>query len=142
MTMALDRPTVDRPIVDRARAVGFPLALTGGELRTRAASDALHGRIVQVLFTEPGERVGLPEFGCGLFRLVFEPDDELITAALSFTVREALDRWLGAEIVVDGVDIRHDDGEVRVEIGYTHRADRVREALRLRFQEGSPWMTG
>jgi hypothetical protein len=140
--MALDRPTADRPTMGRGHAVGFPFALTGGEMRTRVLADTLHGRIVQVLFTEPGERVGLPEFGCGLFRLVFEPDDELIAAALSYTVREALDRWLGAEIAVDGVDISHDDGEVRVEIGYTHKADRVREALRLRFREGSPWMTG
>jgi phage baseplate assembly protein W len=97
---------------------------------------------VQVLFTEPGERVGLPQFGCGLFRLVFEPDDELLAAALGYTVREALDRWLGDEIAVDGVDIGHDDGEVRVEIAYTRRADLVREGLRLRFQEGSPWTTG
>jgi phage baseplate assembly protein W len=123
-------------------AVGFPFALTGGQFRTRIDADALHGRIVQVLFTEPGERVGLPEFGCGLFRLVFEPNDELLAAALGYTVREALDRWLGAEIAVDGVDIGHDDGGVRVEIGYTRRADLVREALRLRFQEGSPWTTG
>jgi phage baseplate assembly protein W len=122
--------------------VGFPFAVTGGRVRTRAVDDTLHGRIVQVLFTEPGERVGRPEFGCGLFRLVFEPNDELLAAALGYTVREALDRWLGAEIAVDGVDIGHDDGEVRVEIGYTRRADRVREALRLRFQEGTPWTTG
>jgi len=124
------------------RAVGFPFALTGGRMRTQAATDTLHGRIVQVLFTEPGERVGLPEFGCGLFRLVFEPNDELLAAALGYTVREALDRWLGTEIAVEGVDIGHEDGEVRVEVAYTRRADRVREALRLRFQEGSPWTTG
>jgi phage baseplate assembly protein W len=124
------------------RALGFPFAVTGGWVRTRSVTDTLHGRIVQVLFTEPGERVGLPEFGCGLFRLVFEPNDELLAAALGYTVREALDRWLGAEIAVDGVDIGYEDGEVRVEIGYTRRADRVREGLRLRFQEGSPWTTG
>jgi phage baseplate assembly protein W len=124
------------------RAVGFPFAVTGGRVRTRPVADTLHGRIVQVLFTEPGERVGRPEFGCGLFRLVFEPDDELLAAALGYTVREALDRWLGAEIAVDGVDIAHEDGGVRVEIAYTRRADQVREALRLRFQEGSPWTTG
>jgi uncharacterized protein len=123
------------------RAVGFPFALTGGRLRTSAVPDTLHGRIVQVLFTEPGERVGLTEFGCGLFRLFFEPNDELLAAALGYTVREALDRWLGEEIAVDGVDISHDGGEVRVEVGYVRRADLVREGLRLRFQEGSPWTT-
>ena len=123
------------------RAVGFPFALISGRLRTSAVPDTLHGRIVQVLFTEPGERVGLPDFGCGLFRLVFEPNDDLLAAALGYTVREALDRWLGEEIVVDGVDISHDGGEARVEVGYVRRADLVREGLRLRFQEGSPWTT-
>jgi phage baseplate assembly protein W len=123
------------------RALGFPFTLTGGRLRTSAVTDTLHGRIVQVLFTQPGERVGLPEFGCGLFRLVFEPNDELLAAALGYTVREALDRWLGDEIAVDGVDISHDGGQVLVEVAYTRRADLVREGLRLRFQEGSPWTT-
>jgi phage baseplate assembly protein W len=123
------------------RAVGFPFALTAGRLRTSTVTDTLHGRIVQVLFTQPGERVGLPDFGCGLFRLVFEPNDDLLTAALGYTVREALDRWLGDEIAVDGVDIGNDGGEVRIEVAYTRRADLVREGLRLRFQEGSPWTT-
>jgi phage baseplate assembly protein W len=120
----------------------FPFAIADGQVRTAADGDALRGRIVQVLFTAPGERVELPSFGCGLFDLVFEPNDELLATAAAFRVGEALTRWLGEEISVDGVDVSRDGPTVLVELAYTRRVDRAREALRLRFREGPAWTSG
>jgi phage baseplate assembly protein W len=122
--------------------LGFPFTVAGGSVRSGSGPDALRARIVQVLCTAPGERVGLPTFGCGLFDLVFEPNDELLAAATGYRVSEALARWLGDEITVDGVDVSRDGPTVLVELAYTRRADRAREGLRLRFQEGPAWTTG
>src|SRR5947207_10180187 len=87
-------------------AFGFPFAVNAaGRINATGGDERIRGEIIQVLFTAPGERVNRPDFGCGLFNLVFEPNDAILAAAMEFTVGQALTRWLGDEILVDGVDI-------------------------------------
>lgn len=117
----------------------FPFALAGGQVRRSGADEMLRGQIVQVLFTAPGERIDLPEFGCGLFNMVFEPNDELLRAALGFSIVAGLTRWLGDEIAVEGVDVARDGASVVVEVAYTRRTDLTRAGVRVQFQEGSAW---
>jgi Bacteriophage baseplate protein W len=119
--------------------VAFPFAVAAGQVGASGGDEALRGRVVQVLFTAPGERVELPEFGCGLFDLVFEPNDDLLEAALSFAIVQGLTRWLGDEIAVDGVDVSRQEERVVVEVAYTKRADLRREGVRVQFQGGSAW---
>lgn len=122
--------------------VAFPFAIgPSGQVRTAEGSEELRGRVLQVLFTSPGERVELPEFGCGLLDLVFEPSDDLLTATVRFSVAQGLSRWLGDELTVDGVDVTRADGTITVEVAYTRRSDQRREGLRSRFSDGSPWRT-
>lgn len=120
-------------VVTQAIAVPFTVG-SAGRLRAADGDEALRGRIMQVLLTTPGERVDLPEFGCGLLNLVFEPNDELLAAAMGFTVGQALTRWLGDEIIPAGVDIARDDETVVVEVAYTKRADLSQQAVRVRFR--------
>ena len=108
-----------------------------GRGRTAQTGDDDHVRdlIEQVLFTSPGERVNLPDFGCGLFNLVFEPRDDVLRAATEFTIGEALARWLRDEVLVDGVDVTvEDEGVVLVQVAYTRRRDLVRQAVRIQFR--------
>ncbi|WP_198679197.1 GPW/gp25 family protein [Thermomonospora amylolytica] len=120
-------------------SLAFPFAMAAGQVRTSGGDEALRERIVQVLFTAPGERVDLPEFGCGLLQLVFEPNDDLLRAAAGFTVAQGLTRWLGDEIAVDGVDVSQHGEHVVVEVAYTRRADLRQEGLRVQFQGGPVW---
>ena len=86
------------------------------------------------MFTAPGERVNLPEFGCGLFNLVFEPNGDILAAAMEFTVGQALTRWLGDEIIVNGVDIASNEATVNIEVAYTKKQDLSRQAVRIQFK--------
>ena len=57
--------------------------------------DAYVGQLVeQVLFTSPGERVNLPDFGSGLLQLPFAPNSVELAAATQFAVQGALQKWL------------------------------------------------
>lgn len=116
-------------------AFGFPFTVdAAGRIQTTEGDETLRGKIIQVLFTAPGERVNLPEFGCGLFNLVFDPNNPILAAATEFTVGQALTRWLGDEIVVDGVDVQA-AGEVMIaEIVYTKKVDLSRQAVRVHFR--------
>jgi phage baseplate assembly protein W len=114
---------------------GFPFAVNeAGRLGATGGDTAIRGKIVQVLFTAPGERVNLPEFGCGLFNLVFEPSNAVLAAAMEFTVSQALMRWLGDDIVVDNVSVEAAAATVAIEVTYTRRQDLARQAVRIHFR--------
>jgi uncharacterized protein len=61
--------------------------------------------IWQILLTAPGERVDLPEFGCGLRQLLFAPNSDALQATTSLMVRQSLARWLAGQIQVIGVTV-------------------------------------
>ena len=114
---------------------GFPFGVNGaGRVQATGGDEAIRGKIIQVLFTARGERVHRPEFGCGLFNLVFEPNNEILAAATEFTIGQALTRWLRDEIIVDGVRAEAADETVLVEVAYTRRKDLARQAVRIQFK--------
>lgn len=119
-----------------ATGFGFPFGVTPAGTITPDPDENvdLRGKIIQVLFTAPGERVNQPEFGCGLFNLVFDPANTILAAAVEFTVSAALTRWLGDQIVVGGVDVAAQDEAVTVEVAYVRRNDLARQAVRVHFR--------
>jgi phage baseplate assembly protein W len=113
----------------------FPFSVNeAGSITASGGDEAIRGKIIQVLFTAPGERVNLPEFGCGLFNLVFEPNDSVLAAAMEFTIGQALTRWLRDEILVDAVNVESAQETVLIEVVYTTRQDLSRQLVRIHFR--------
>jgi uncharacterized protein len=56
-----------------------------------------------LLSTAPGERVMLPDYGCGIHDLVFEANTVALRGDVQARVREALNRW---EPRIDVLDVR------------------------------------
>ena len=114
---------------------GFPFAVTSaGRISASGGDDVIRGKVLQVLFTAPGERVHVPDFGCGLFNLVFEPNDAILAATMEFTVSQALSRWLEDDIVVDGVNVEAAEETVTIQVAYTKRQDLSQHAVRIHFR--------
>jgi phage baseplate assembly protein W len=100
-------------------SLGFPFRINGlGRPASLTGDDNIRARIVQALLTAPGERVMLPEFGCGLRDLVFDPNNEVLAATTQFAVTRALQQWLGDEIFVQSVEVTNDDGQLQIEVAY------------------------
>ena len=113
---------------------GFPFAVnTGGRIAASGGDEAVRSKIIQVLFTAPGERVNKPDFGCGLFDLVFEPNDPILAASMEFTIRQALARWLQDDIAVHDVDVESVDEGVVVQVVYTRAEDEEQQAVQIEF---------
>src|SRR5215469_756724 len=77
--------------------------------------------IRQVLLTSPGERIDLPEFGCGLRQLIFASHTEALNATTNLIVLEALNRWLAGVIEVQKVTVDPSTaelGQLSIEIQY------------------------
>jgi uncharacterized protein len=87
--------------------------------------------IKQVLFTSPGERVDRPDFGCGVKRMVFAPNDEVVASLAQATILEALTRWLDPVITVNAVKVQAVDEVLQILVAYTLKARQERRYLNL-----------
>lgn len=114
---------------------GFPFSVNeAGRIHATGGDEAIRGKIIQVLFTAPGERVHQPTFGCGLFNLVFEPNNTLLASAMEFTVGQALNRWLSDDIIVDATDVKSEEETITIEIAYTKKEDLSKKLVRIHFK--------
>jgi phage baseplate assembly protein W len=92
-----------------------------GRTATTDVDDHVRDMIYQVLFTSPGERVDLPNFGCGLLQLVFAPNSDTLAAATQLLVQGSLQKWLGDVIQVERLLVTNDDSQLIVSLVYTRR---------------------
>lgn len=107
-------------MLSNGRHLAFPFRI-GSDGRTAApASDADHVRdeLLQLLFTNPGERLFLPEFGGGLRRLVFEPASDVLRGVVKARITQALSRWLGHRLTVELIDVTLDASLLEVTVKY------------------------
>lgn len=83
-----------------------------------------------ILDTEPGERVMLPAFGCGLRRFLMQPNTAATRAAMQREIGTALAAW-EPRIRLERVDVLpgDDPSMVLVQIAYQHRRDGRRDNL-------------
>ena len=87
--------------------------------------------IFRSCFTNPGERVNRPDFGCGLKALVFAPASEALAAATQVLVKGSLQKWLEAEIEVEDVEVEAIENEIVVTVAYRRRVDGERRVERF-----------
>jgi phage baseplate assembly protein W len=103
-----------------------------GRLRIEADyAEHVDQMIRQVLLTAPGERPHRPDFGCGLRRMVFAPNDPTTASLTQITIYQALTRWLSDVIEVGAVDVHVLDSTLEVRITYLLKARLERRYLNL-----------
>jgi phage baseplate assembly protein W len=101
----------------------FPFHIDGrGRSAETAEDEHIRDMIFQVLFTNPGERVNRPDFGCGIKQLVFMPNSDALATATQFLVQGALQRWLDSVIQVESVDVEAVEAELSVTVVYSKRS--------------------
>ncbi len=76
------------------RSLSFPPRVgSDGRFVWSQGETNIRESIAVILQTEPGERVGLPEFGAGLGRFLFEPNNAATHARVQDAAQRALARW-------------------------------------------------
>jgi uncharacterized protein len=107
--------------------IAFPFRIAAGAGQAAQASyqDHVDQMIRQVLLTDPGERVNLPQFGAGLRRLLFAPVSSSLAATTTIAVTQALTKWIPNQIKVLGVTVTTPlqnaalpDGTVQITVQY------------------------
>ena len=97
----------------------FPYHFDGRQ-RTSETSEEDHIRdlIEQILFTNPGERVNRPDFGAGVYQLLFAPVSPEQVATTEFMIRGALQRYLGQRIEVQDISAEGEDATIIITIAF------------------------
>jgi uncharacterized protein len=104
--------------------LNFPFALTpDGAVATADEDRHIRQRLEQILFTSPGERVMVPEFGCGARDLIFEGNGNVLAAATEFKIAKALQTFMGTRVLINAVNVTNDGEKLIVEIVYTKTKD-------------------
>lgn len=71
--------------------------------------------IAVILQTEAGERLMLADFGAGLGRYLFEPNNPATHVRIAASIEDALKRW-EPRIALDGVEVRGDPADATAAI--------------------------
>ena len=90
--------------------------------------------VEQILLTSPGERVNLPEFGCGVQQLIFAPNSDTLRTSTQFLIFNSLQRWLGDRIDLSQVSVTSEQGDeeaVTIEVVYVVKATQQRLSLQV-----------
>jgi phage baseplate assembly protein W len=106
----------------------YPFRVDPASQQTGQASYGEHVNqmVRQLLLTTPGERVDLPQFGCGLRALVFAPITDALAATVQLQVLQSLEQWLAGIVSVNEVTVdssAQDEslapGTIKVTVAYT-----------------------
>jgi phage baseplate assembly protein W len=114
------------PISDNDKAflgVGWAFPVDrdrSGEVSTVAYEDDIRQSIRIILGTRPGERVMRPDFGAGIYALLFEPMNGTTMALAKHHVEEALIAW-EPRIDTITVDVTGDPAKACLTINIKYR---------------------
>lgn len=87
--------------------------------------------IKQLLFTNPGERINRPDFGCGVRRMVFAPNNPSSANLAQITVFQSLTKWLGDLIDVEEVEVDVVEEQLNIKITYILKVLKERKLLNI-----------
>ncbi|GAA1996286.1 GPW/gp25 family protein [Microbacterium pumilum] len=101
-----------------------PNAQKSAKLAWLDGMELIRQSVTTILDTEPGERIMLPGFGCGLRRYLMAPNNLTTRTAMESDIRSALETW---EPRVQLTEVAVTEGDdpylVWVDIAYVRRAD-------------------
>lgn len=102
------------------RHLAFPFRI-GGDGRTVTA-DTLPVQVLQELeqlvLTNPGERLFLPDFGGGASRLLFEAADANTASVAQATLTNAIRTWLAGRVDLQNVTVTATGSTINITVQY------------------------
>ena len=102
-------------------ALKYPFAIDAGGGRAAEESDYeayIRQLIRQVLLTAPGERINRPNFGAGVRRMVFAPNNPATASLTQTLIYQALNQWLGSVIKVEEISVSAENETLLITIHY------------------------
>lgn len=101
--------SITQPVDDSIYGLRFPLGKGDILLKKSSRRELLKGQITQLLFTSPGERVFLPNYGVDLRSYVFEQLDDSLIANLQESIANQIRLYVpNGELI--NINVKFDEG--------------------------------
>jgi phage baseplate assembly protein W len=109
---------------DYAVGISLPIQITNVAFtQTFQTIDQLKSNIKNLLLTVRGERIMQPEFGCGLYELLFEMNTDEFNQTAEDEIRTSLQRWLPIvtvdEVIVEESNVLRDTNQFNVSLKFS-----------------------
>ena len=118
----------------KIHSIRYPFAIDSGFGKLAEETDFnrhVEQMMKQVLFTNPGERINRPDFGCGIRRMVFAPNSDVTANLSQVMINQSLEKWLSTVIEVNDVQVKTIEETLEIRIVYLVRATQERRYLNV-----------
>ncbi len=114
--------------------VAFPLDEVNIFKGTTTVKDQLKSNFLNLLLTEPGERVNEPSFGIGLKKLLFEPNinEDALTEAIQFQTQKYIPQINLLKVISQFIPDKH---LLSIKLDYKYKIDNSQDSIKLNFLE-------
>lgn len=113
-------------------AFPFRIGHNGRAVQVDTLEDHVRDELVQLILTNPAERLFLPEFGGGVRRLVFENIDDTTGAMAKALLTRSISRWIGSRVTLEELNVLVENETIAVELRY--RIAGTEDTRVLKFQ--------
>jgi len=96
----------------------FRIGNDGRAAQVTTLEEHVRDELIQLILTNPGERLFLPEFGGGVRRLVFENIDDTTGSMVKAMLTRAISRWLPNRVTLEELTVDVDNETISVDIKY------------------------
>ena len=112
--------------------VAFPLDDTNMFKGTQTLKEQVKSNLINLLLTQPGERVNEPNFGVGLKLYLFEPqiDKESLNEKINNQINYYIPEISLIDSIVDGTDNEH---IIFIKIIYSIKSNNDTDAIKINF---------
>ena len=116
------------------RHLSFPFRIGSDGRTAQVATLEEHVRdeLMQLIFSNLGERAFLPEFGGGVRRLIFENINDTTAVMTKAMLAQAISRWLSQRITLEELMVETDNSTILVDL--TYRIAGTEDRRRVRFE--------
>ena len=112
--------------------VAFPLDEVNMFKGTQTVKEQVKSNLINLLLTEPGERINEPNFGVGLKSLLFEQNPNI--EILKEKINNQIEFYIPVISLSDvNVNFENDEYKLHIIISYSFNLDRSKDAIQLNF---------
>jgi Bacteriophage baseplate protein W len=113
-------------------AFPFRVSQKGSMEQISSVEEHIKQELIQLVLTDLGERLFLPEFGGRARGFIFKNVDAATSSIAKSTLMQAISKWLGHRLIIEDLEVAVE--EEKLNIGIKYRVAGTEDTREIMFQ--------